>query len=253
MKRLILLLPAAGLIWFCIPARIGILNIGNLLGIGLCVFLILWGLFLSPLKKWAERSGHAKGLRTVTRVLASFLAAGLLWTAILSIQMAVACAAKPPANTPAVVLGSQVQGTNPSLDLWARIRAAEQYLKENPQAVCIASGGQGPGEQISEAVAIRDNLIKRGIEPERIFLEDQSRSTEENIRFSKEILMQKGLGTDIAVVTDEYHQLRSSWLAKQQNLTPYAVNANTPWYIFSAMYARELLALTAASLPFPVR
>lgn len=250
MKRLILLLPAAGLIWFLLPTRVGVWNIGNQLGTVLCLFLLLWGLFLPKLKQSAEKAGLAVKLRLANRVLLALLCAGFLWVAALSVQMLLAMNAAPPANTTTVVvLGSQVKGTQPSLDLWERIHTAERYLKENPQAVCIASGGQGDGEQLTEAAVIRDKLVEAGISPSRILLEDQSRSTEQNLQFSARLIQQQGLNPSVAIVTDEYHQLRASWLAKEQGLTPYAVSAVTIWYILPAMYARELLALTAALLP----
>lgn len=248
MKRLILLLPAAGLIWYLWPGSVGIWNIGNYLGIGLCVFLLLWGGFAPLLKRRAEAAGHLKTYRTGTQILSGLLAAGFLWAGVLTVQMILAANHTPPASTPAIVLGSQVRGDEPSLDLWARIGAAERYLKENPEAMCVASGGQGEGENRSEAEVIREKLVERGISSDRILLEDRSESTEENIRYSKELLDKHSLGFDAAIVTDEYHQLRASWLAKRQGLTPYAVSAESPRNILSAMYTRELLALTATLL-----
>lgn len=245
MKRLILLLPAAGLVWYLWPGSVGIWNIGNYLGIGLCIFLLLWGGFAPLLKRRAEAAGHQKAYRTGTRIVSGLLAAGFLWAGILTVQMILAVKNTPPANTPAIVLGSQVRGDEPSLDLWARISAAERYLKENPSAKCIASGGQGEGENRSEAEVIREKLIERGISADRILVENRSESTEENIRYSKELLEKNSLGSNAAIVTDEYHQLRASWLAEQQGLTPYAVSAESPRNILSAMYTRELLALTA--------
>lgn len=192
-----------------------------------------------------ERTGHQKAFRTGTRVLYGVLAAGFFWIAVLTAQMVIAAKQTPPANTPAIVLGSQVRGDEPSLDLWARIDAAAAYLKSNSEAVCIASGGQGEGENRTEAAVIREKLIERGISPDRILLEERSESTEENIRYSKELMEEHGLGASAAIVTDEYHQLRAGWICKRQGLAPYAVSAESPRNIFSAMYARELLALTA--------
>lgn len=246
MKRLILLLPAAGLIWYLWPGSVGIWNVGNFLGMGLCLFFLLWGGFSPLLKLRAKDTGHLKAYQTGTRILFGLLAAGFLWAGVLTVQMISAANHTPPTNTPAIVLGSQVRGDEPSLDLWARIGATERYLKENPKAMCIASGGQGEGENRSEASVIREKLIERGISADRILLEDRSESTEENIRYSKELLEKNSLGSSAAIVTDEYHQLRASWLAKRQGLTPYAVSAESPRNILSAMYTRELLALTAA-------
>lgn len=245
MKRLLLLFPAAGLLWYLWPVSVGIWNIGNMLGTALCLFFLVWGALAPMLKRKAEKTGRLQAYRTGTRILTVLFASGFLWAGMLTAQMYIATSRTAPSNTTAIVLGSQVRGDEPSLDLWARIDAAEKYLKENPQAVCIASGGQGKGENRSEAVVIREKLMERGISAERILLESRSKTTEENLRYSAELLKEHGLSSHVAIVTDEYHQLRASWLAEQKGLTPYAVSAKSPRIILSAMYTRELLALTA--------
>lgn len=95
-----------------------------------------------------------------------------------------------PAADYVIVLGAQVRGEYPTLVLNARIKAAAEYLKENPEAIAVASGGQGTGESISEAEAIRRGLVRLGIANERILLEDCSTSTEENLRFSAKVIQQ---------------------------------------------------------------
>lgn len=249
MKRLILLFPATALIWFLIPIGAGILNIGNGLGIAICSFLLLWGFTYAAFKRRAASHGREKGFQTANRVLAALFSVGFLWAGALTVWMVLATQTRPPIHSTVIVLGSQVRGTEPSLDLWARIDAAEKFLNEVPEAMCIASGGQGPGELVSEASVIREKLIERGISPERIILEDKSRNTRQNIQFSKALLKEHGRGgTTVAIVTDEYHQLRAALLAKQEGLTPCAVPARTPWFILPAFYMRELLALTQVLL-----
>ena len=78
---------------------------------------------------------------------------------------------KPPEGLDAIiVLGARVDETGPSGSLRERIAAAEKYLTDNPGTICIASGGQGEDEPMSEAQCIRDYLIAAGIDPERIRL-----------------------------------------------------------------------------------
>ena len=60
----------------------------------------------------------------------------------------------------------------------------------------------------------------------------------------KQARRREGLDTRVAVVTDEYHQFRAARMAREAGLTPFAVSAETPWFIFSACYGRELLAVT---------
>ena len=49
------------------------------------------------------------------------------------------------------MLGAGVNGTEPSLSLYNRLVAAENWLREHPNSVAVLSGGQGQNEQISEA------------------------------------------------------------------------------------------------------
>ena len=130
--------------------------------------------------------------------------------------------------------------------LTRRLEAAFDYLEAHPDAVCIVSGGQGSDEQISEAQAMFNYLTARGIDEKRIFREDRSTTTEENIRYSREIIEREGLSREIAIATDGFHELRASIFAGRQGLSASAISADTPWYTFSAYYARELVALIDA-------
>ena len=71
-----------------------------------------------------------------------------------------------------IVLGAAVHGDEPSLTLRDRINGAEEYLKKYPNSVAVLSGGQGEGENISEARAMRDALKKKGIDESRLVMED---------------------------------------------------------------------------------
>ena len=83
-----------------------------------------------------------------------------------------------------IVLGAQVKETVPSRALKRRLDKALSYAQSHPAAKLILSGGQGSGENISEAQCMVDDLTARGIEPERLILEDASTSTWENLVFS---------------------------------------------------------------------
>lgn len=115
-----------------------------------------------------------------------------------------------------VVLGAQVRENGPSVVLKYRLDAAIIYLKENSNTKCIVSGGQGVNEPFSEAEGMADYLIRNGIEKERIFWEDQSTNTVENIRYSKELLEESYQG--VGVVTNNFHTFRAVRIAKAQGL-----------------------------------
>ncbi|MEH7238208.1 YdcF family protein [Bacillus sp. JJ1562] len=151
--------------------------------------------------------------------------------------------AVPPKNADyLVVLGAKVNSEIPSLALQYRIDAAAEYAKENENTILIASGGQGPGEDITEAEAIRRELVKKGISESRIFLEDRSTSTYENIQFSKEFIPQDAkLGI---IVTNDYHLYRSIQIARDAGLKVEGLPAKTPQITLLKAYSREYLSVT---------
>ena len=239
-------LGLAGLAWFAVPLGWGVLNAGNAAGLLFSAAVLAVGALFPQLRRWFEAERLRKGKRAALRILQLALALGILWSAVLTGCMIQGAADSVPPGEPVtvVVLGSKVNGTEPSADLQARINAAYAFLVQNPPCKAIASGGKGAGEAISEAEAIRRGLVRLGIDENRVLLEDQSTSTLENIAFSQKIIREHKLPPKLAIVTDEYHQFRAGRVAEGYGSEAYAVPAHTPWYIFSACYARELLALT---------
>lgn len=141
-----------------------------------------------------------------------------------------------------IILGARVKGEIPSLALQYRIDAAAKYMKKNKETIAIASGGQGPGEDITEAEAIKRGLLQHGVDGNRILLEDKSTDTVENITFSKKLIpdhLETGL-----LVTNDFHLYRSKSIAKDQGLSLQGIPAETPTVAIPKSYAREYLAIT---------
>lgn len=115
-----------------------------------------------------------------------------------------------------IVLGAQVRENGPSVVLKYRLDEAIEYLNENPDTVCIVSGGQGANEPFSEAKGMADYLTEHGIEEKRIFLEDKSTNTVENIEYSKALMKQPYDG--VGIVTNNFHVFRAVQIAKMQGL-----------------------------------
>ena len=168
---------------------------------------------------------------------------GLIYTGFLHMKILQHSKETPPPDADyIIILGARVKGEVPSLALQARIEAAGDYLLENPSTIAIASGGQGPGEDITEATAIKDGLVQLGIEADRIILEDKSTSTYENISFSKKLLP-KGRKEGL-VVTNDFHLYRAKMIARRYGLELGGLPADTPRQAVVKSYAREYLALT---------
>ncbi|MCU4990856.1 YdcF family protein [Bacillus cereus] len=141
-----------------------------------------------------------------------------------------------------IVLGSKVNGTKPSYSLQYRIDKAAEYLKSHEKTIAIVSGGKGKGEDISEALAMKNGLMKLKITEERIIMEDKSTSTDENIKYSKPLIpdnMKKGM-----IVTNDFHMFRAKKIAAKQGLQLEGLSAETPRRIVISSNIREYLAIT---------
>ena len=125
-----------------------------------------------------------------------------------------------------IVLGAQVREDGPSVVLKYRLDAAIDYLTENPDTMCIVSGGKGQNEPVSEAEGMSKYLIQNGIDSARIVLEDKSTNTVENIKNSKELMELPCNG--IGIVTNNFHVFRATQIAEKQGLEGvYGIAANS--------------------------
>jgi uncharacterized SAM-binding protein YcdF (DUF218 family) len=130
-----------------------------------------------------------------------------------------------------VVLGAQMKADGPSIVLRLRLDAAYDYLVENPETVCIVSGGQGPNEPITEADGMADYLIERGIDESRIIRENTSTNTVENIRNSSAFFDAEH--DRVGIVTNNFHVFRSVRIAQAQGVQNVCgISADSvAWYL----------------------
>ena len=147
-----------------------------------------------------------------------------------------------------IVLGAGVNGETPSLSPRTRIDAAAAYLARHPDVPVILSGGQGQGEAITEAECMRRELVRRGIAADRLYLEDRSTSTEENVAFSAKIIEQNGLNRHVTVVTSDFHCRRGMLLCQRAGLTASSTPAATDVYLLGTYWMREMLAVVKTVL-----
>ncbi len=144
-----------------------------------------------------------------------------------------------------IVLGAGVNGSAPSLSMVNRLEAALDYLEAYPDAVAIVSGGQGAGEDVTEAAAMHDWLVAHGMPESRIVQEDQSTSTRENLENSFAIIRSRGgdPADGVAVVSSEYHLYRAKQMARALGAKPLGVAAETTLPTMRANYfIREAFA-----------
>lgn len=149
-----------------------------------------------------------------------------------------------------IILGAGINGETLSLALYERLLAGLRYLEKYPDTRVVVSGGQGPGEAITEAEAMRRFLVSSGVDEGSILLESSSTSTMENFKFSKRLIEQKTGQpvSDITFITNSFHILRSKMLAGRNGLKAYAISSGTPEQVIVQMYFREYFALIKSLL-----
>lgn len=141
-----------------------------------------------------------------------------------------------------IVLGAQVRGTRITRTLKKRLDTAASYLKSNPAATAIVSGGQGTGEDISEAEAMKRYLQGIGIDESRIIKEDASTNTNENIRFSKNLIINGQ--AKVAVVTNGFHVFRAVSIARRQGFQNIeGLSAPSDPILLVNYYVREVIGV----------
>jgi uncharacterized SAM-binding protein YcdF (DUF218 family) len=152
-----------------------------------------------------------------------------------------------------IVLGTGLQGDRVTTTLAARLEKAREYYLDHPQTKIVVSGGQGPNETVSEAAAMAEYLISRGISSKNLILEDQSTSTVENFVFSKKILdeMFGGQTYKVVFVTNRFHAFRSGHTAKKAGLDATCLAAaSKPVFMLPNFYFREYLALIVTLITY---
>lgn len=209
-------------------------------------FLGVFIFFLPEINKLVKHI-FPKKYTLIRKVFISISSICFLWFIVVTIIMINGMTTPlPPKGTPVVILGCGLAGTHIDIMLQSRADTAIDYLKhKDTTAICVVSGGKGPDELISEAQAIKNYLLEKGIPEERIIVEDKSTNTFENIRNTKDIIEKKG-HTKLLVATDGYHEFRASLLVKRQGLTFFALPSQTPPNLFLAYWIRESLAVTKA-------
>ncbi|MFD6182535.1 YdcF family protein [Streptomyces goshikiensis] len=148
-----------------------------------------------------------------------------------------------------VVLGSGLTGGEhvppllaSRLEKGRRIHAA-QLARGGPAPLLLASGGQGPGERVAEARAMADWLIARGVAREHVRLEDRSRTTDENLRFSRELMREEKPGYRCVVVTNNFHAFRAAMTARRAGVNGQVLGSPTAAYFWPSATIREFVAV----------
>ena len=148
-----------------------------------------------------------------------------------------------------IVLGAAVHGDKVTWVLENRLNTAIEYLNAHPNAVCVVSGGQGAGETVTEASAMKKYMLERGMDETRVYTEEKATNTNENFQYAK-VIIDGLLGRDakIAFVTTNFHVYRAGRVAAAQGVNAVGIPADDVWYLRLNNFLRECVGICVYAL-----
>lgn len=243
-KAIIILIGCVILTIYCLPLPAGIINEGNIFGIAVGIIIIIIGIKLDKIiALWKKKIG--KAIISVVCVFAIIGTGVFAYT----LNSVINCKSElVDGDETVIVLGCQVYGETASRPLRARAECGAEFLRDNENAVAILCGGQGNGESISEAECMKRIMLENGIDEKRLYLEDKSTSTEENIKFASDIISQNKLSTDVLIISSDYHCERAKMIAKRNGFLASCIPVKTNKYSYITFCTREVFGIWVQQL-----
>ena len=172
-----------------------------------------------------------------------------------------------------IIHGAGLDGPRPTPLLAGRIdKALELWNKQHQYGKFVVSGGQGADEVVSEAQAMRDYLLEKGVPFGVILMEDKSTTTWENLKYSIGIINNdrtaaastasadastsnassaaSTIDADFttAVVTSDFHVFRCAEYAHNLGIKADGIGSHTKGWYWPTAFIREFIAITKAHL-----
>ena len=195
--------------------------------------LVCWcliGIILFYNTMYLLRDKFPRETRAVKGIFTVILCIGLLVCGITEAIIIKASFGEPKESCEyVVVLGAKVRPDGPSVSLMDRIRAANDYMNAHPDVIAVVSGGKGTDEPMTEAQCMYEELVKLGVDPNRIWIEDKATSTWENLHFSLDLIEEKtgARPEKIGLLSSEYHMFRASLFADACGVDSVGIPAKT--------------------------
>lgn len=147
-----------------------------------------------------------------------------------------------------VVLGAGLRGRSISASLLYRLETALDFHDMYPDLKIVVSGGQGEGEDMTEALAMKNFLVDNGVDPSLIIMEDKSTNTYENFLYTKNVLEEETRKEDftITIISNNFHMYRAKFLAKEVGFNTYGYPAPSHKASALVFYVREFFGIIKA-------
>ena len=193
---------------------------------------------------------HIRNLLSWRRIIAVIFVSGLIWCGVLvALGMSIQHYGEDDqaqSSDAIIVLGSGLRRDGrPGDALYRRSVWAARLYQQGLSKYVICTGGIGEGHTRSEANACMGVLLENGVPADAIYLDEQSRSTEENAIYARQI-MEENNWIDAILVTDSFHMLRAQWIFSDIGIQHHRSPVPRDWvrdYFYNRHVTREILAL----------
>ncbi|MBB4638459.1 ElyC/SanA/YdcF family protein [Longimicrobium terrae] len=148
-----------------------------------------------------------------------------------------------------VVLGAAQYDGRPSPVLRARLDHAISLYKRGLAPRLIMTGGQAPGDTVSEAEVGRRYAARQGVPRRDILIENTGMTTVESMSSVASMMKTRQLKTAV-MVSDPFHMLRLKLLARQFGIQGYTSPTRTSPISRNRGEERKHLIRESFSLPF---
>lgn len=174
-------------------------------------------------------------------------AAGLYATRLPGLALLEVGEALPPSHGDAILVlgGGMRDGVQLGFSTAERLALAAHLYAERQRDIVVSDGCMFAG--VHGSIAMRSELIRMGVPPDRIVAEDQSQDTWANLAHSSSIARQRGY-REVIVCTSPYHQRRVAMILRRLGLPDYRI-ARMPqsevrawWPLFQVLRTARLVA-----------
>lgn len=127
-----------------------------------------------------------------------------------------------------VILGAAVWGGNrPSPVLRERINKGFEIYDRKNVRMLVLTGGGSPNEMTEGDVA-KNELVKYGVDPKNLIVENASNSTIEQLQYVRDLLYKSRNWKKIILISDNYHLFRCEQICSFYNIDSDAISSDTP-------------------------
>lgn len=217
-------------------------NLGVILPAFFGVPLVFVSLMLPRMKK-----GFLRFLKWL--IVACYAVAGVIFIVCGALMLRAVDQGKRVEADAVIALGAAVHGDKVTWVLENRLNTAIEYLEAHPGAICVVSGGQGAGETVTEASAMKKYMLEHGVAEARVYLEERATNTKENFRYGKAIIDEAvGANARVAFVTTNFHVYRAGRVAAAQGVDATGIAAEDVWYLRLNNFLRECVGICVYAL-----